>query len=44
MKINKLMDEAKVTEVMNLVGVPVECDFGANGNVLKSFRVLTEVL
>jgi len=37
-----LLKDAKVTSVDKLVGVAVEITF--NGNVLESFRILTEVL
>jgi len=41
-KIIKIMQEAKVTNVTKLVGTPVEVVF--DGNTLKDWRVLTEVL
>ena len=42
MRISALLGDAKKTEVSRLAGVPVEVEF--NGNVLKSWRVLKEVL
>lgn len=40
--LSKLLKEAKVTSVDKLKGIPVECIF--DGNLLKEWRVLTEVL
>ena len=40
--ISKLLNEAKVTSVDKLKGIPVECTF--DGDLLKEWRVLTEVL
>jgi hypothetical protein len=42
MRIAKLMKQAKVEDVKDLVGIPVEVKF--DGNVLHSWRVLSEVL
>lgn len=36
------LNEAKVTDVSSLVGIPVEVTF--EGNTLKEWRVLTEVI
>lgn len=45
MKIAKLLEEAKVDEIADLKGKPVEVTFdGITGNNLKSWRILTEVL
>jgi hypothetical protein len=40
--ISDLLKDSKKKSVRELVGVPVECTF--NGGILKSWRVLTEVL
>ena len=40
--VSKLLAEAKVDEISKLSGVPVEVCF--NGNLLKSWRILTEVI
>ena len=40
--LDQLMTEAKVTDVRKLIGKPIEAIF--NGNTLKSWRILTEVL
>jgi hypothetical protein len=40
--INRIMREAKVTELNRLTGVPIEVT--SEGMTLKSWRVLTEVL
>jgi hypothetical protein len=40
--INRIMREAKVTEINRLVGIPIEVT--SEGMSLKSWRVLTEVL
>lgn len=42
MKIVKWLQEAKVDRVEKLNGIPVEVTF--DGNMLKSWRILTEVL
>ena len=42
MKIAKLLEEAKVDDIAELKGVPVEVTFA--GNVIKSWRILTEVI
>ena len=42
MRINKLLNDSKTHNVNNLQDVPIECSF--EGNLLKSWRVLTEVL
>lgn len=42
MKIKELLRTAKVTDITQLKGIPVECTF--DGNLLKSWRVLKEVL
>ena len=41
-KIDSLLQEAKVVDVMDLVGKPVEITF--TDNVLESWRILKEVL
>lgn len=41
-RVNKLLESAKVKTISQLVGVPVEVKF--IGNNLKSWRVLTEVI
>lgn len=41
-RLAKLMQEAKVNDFTKLAGVPVEVEI--EGNTLKSWRVLTEVL
>ena len=41
-RISKLLADAKVTDVKDLVGKPIEIEF--SGNSLKSWRILTEVL
>ena len=41
-KRNSLLNEAKVDDIKNLKGVPVEATF--DGTLLKSWRILTEVL
>lgn len=40
--LSKLLKEAKVNGVDRLKGIPVECTF--DGNMLKEWRILTEVL
>jgi len=40
--ISKLLKEAKVDCIENLKDIPVECTF--DGNLLKEWRILTEVL
>ena len=40
--VSKLLKEAKVDSVDKLKGTPVECTF--DGNILKEWRVLTEVI
>jgi hypothetical protein len=40
--IAKLLDEAKVRSVKELVNIPVEVTF--EGNCIKSWRILTEVI
>ena len=40
--LSKTLKEAKVSDVKDLVGVPVEIEF--EGNSLKDWRILTEVL
>ena len=40
--INKILTEAKKSRTQQLIGVPVEVTF--NGNLLQSWRILTEVL
>ena len=42
MRINKLLNEAKRETVEGLKGIPIEATF--EGNVLRGWRVLTEVL
>ena len=42
MRLNALLQDAKVTHVGELVGVPVEVTF--DGMTLQSWRVLKEVL
>ena len=42
MRVSQLLKEAKVTNVSQLVGIPIEVIF--NGNSLSSWRILTEVL
>jgi len=42
MRLAKILDQAKKRHVGELVGVPVEVTF--EGNALKSWRVLTEVI
>lgn len=41
-KLDALLKAAKVSDVTNLVGKPIEATF--DGNLLKSWRLLTEVL
>lgn len=41
-RLDAVMNEAKVTEAHKLKGIPVEITF--DGNTLSSWRVLTEVL
>lgn len=41
-KINKLLEDANVNSVNELVGIPVEVIF--ENNTLKDYRILTEVL
>ena len=41
-KISKLLQIAKVKEIIKLKGKPVEIEF--ESNTLKSWRILTEVL
>lgn len=41
-RLAKLMHDAKVQDAAKLAGVPVEVEI--EGNILKSWRVLTEVL
>ena len=41
-KTNQLMIDAKVKEVHELVGIPIEIEW--DGNSLKDWRILTEVL
>jgi hypothetical protein len=40
--VSKLLKEAKVNSVDKLKGIPVEVTF--DGNILKDWRILTEVL
>lgn len=40
--ISNLLKEAKVSSIQELNGTPIEATF--NGNILKGWRVLTEVL
>ncbi len=40
--ITETMDAAKVRDVADLKGIPVECEF--DGQMLKSWRILSEVL
>lgn len=40
--VSKVLNDAKVSSVDRLVGIPVEAEF--DGNLLKDWRVLTEVL
>ena len=42
MRINKLLTDAKAQNVAQLVGKPIEATF--DGQILKSWRILTEVL
>lgn len=42
MRIHKLLTEAKVLHIDNLKNIPVEMTI--DGNMLKSWRILTEVL
>ena len=42
MDIAKLLEDAKVTNITDLIGVPVEVTF--DSNCLKSWRILTEVI
>jgi hypothetical protein len=42
MKLNKLLEEAKVSDLKDLKDVPVEVSF--ENNTLKSWRILTEVI
>ncbi|HEY3874091.1 MAG TPA: hypothetical protein VGM92_01320 [Candidatus Kapabacteria bacterium] len=39
---HRILSEAKVGSVADLIGIPVEITF--DGSMLKSFRILTEVL
>jgi hypothetical protein len=41
-RIDSLLREAKVSDVMDLVGIPIEVTF--TDNVLESWRILKEVL
>ena len=41
-KIQKLLKDAKVQTIDKLLNKPVECTF--DGNLLKDFRILTEVI
>lgn len=41
-KISKLLNEAKVSEVSQLLNIPIE--FTSKGGILDSWRILTEVL
>lgn len=41
-KISELLKAAKVNDVSKLLNIPVECTF--DGNMLKDWRILTEVL
>lgn len=43
-KISKLLNEAKVKDINDLVGIPVECIFDNKTNMLKDWRILTEVI
>lgn len=40
--VSSLLKDAKVDNVTELEGIPVECSF--DGNMLKEWRILTEVL
>lgn len=40
--VSKLLSDAKVSKVSALKGIPIEATF--DGNLLKSWRILTEVL
>ena len=42
MRINDLLSQAKISDVSQLEGIPVEVTF--EGNTLKGWRILTEVL
>ena len=41
-KIDSLMEEAKVTKLTQMAGIPIEIEF--ENSMLKSWRILTEVL
>lgn len=40
--VSKLLKDAKVDSVEKLIGLPIEAEF--DGNTLKNWRILTEVL
>lgn len=42
MWLSKILNDAKVSDISKLIGIPVEVTF--DGNTLKSWRVLTEVI
>lgn len=42
MRINALLADAKVHDIADLAGIPVEVTF--DGNILKEWRVLTEAI
>jgi len=42
MRISQLLKDAKVDKVNDLNGIPIEVSF--DGNILKSWRILTEVI
>jgi len=42
MRLNTILEQAKCTDIKQLVGKPVEVTF--DGNMIKSWRILTEVL
>lgn len=42
MWIDGLLEQAKVQDVTELVGIPIECTF--DGTALQNWRILTEVL
>jgi len=43
-RVNKILNDAKVTSVDQLVGIPVEVTLTNHYGTFKEFRILTEVL
>jgi len=42
MRISKILDDSKKKDLNDMLNVPIECTF--DGNLLKSWRILTEVI